>query len=40
VGGRRVRFLVSGKTVTGDVNAGWNHFVIKSVLDHEVMVIV
>ena len=35
----RARFLVSGKEVPTFAKAGWNRFEVKSILDHEVIVI-
>ena len=39
VSGKRARLLVAGKTVTARAIAGWSHFEVKSMLDHEVSVI-
>ena len=39
VRGKRVRFLVAGKTVTAGITAGWSRFEVKSILDHEVIVV-
>jgi hypothetical protein len=39
VRGRRIRLLVSDKTVVPTVKASWAQFELPSVLDHEVMVI-
>ncbi len=39
VRGTKVRSLVSGQNIPFDVSKGWIHFEVKSVLDHEVMVI-
>jgi hypothetical protein len=38
VRGDRARFLVADKTVPASVSGGWSRFEIKSVLDHEVVV--
>lgn len=35
----KVHSLVSGQNITSDVSKGWIHFEVKSVLDHEVIVI-
>jgi len=37
--GRNLRLLVAGGTLSPQVSAGWARFELKSVLDHEVMVI-
>ena len=39
IAGRRVRTLVTSNTVKADVSKGWCEFQIKSILDHEVVVI-
>jgi len=39
VRGRRARLLVSGKTIAASRTAGQCRFAIKSILDHEVVVI-
>lgn len=39
VNGRDLRLLVSGQQLTAQVKNGWSQFEIKSVLDHEVVVI-
>lgn len=39
VGGRKVRMLVSGAKSSGSVRNGWSRFEVKSVLDHEVILI-
>lgn len=39
VRGKRVRFLVAGKTFTTGNTAGWSRFEVKSILDHEVIVV-
>ena len=39
VRGRRARLLVSGKTIAANRTAGQCRFAIKSILDHEVVVI-
>jgi len=39
VRGQRVRLLTSGKTVAASLTAGWGRFEVKSILDHEVVVI-
>ncbi|MEJ7770216.1 MAG: Tat pathway signal protein, partial [Chitinophagaceae bacterium] len=37
--GKNLRLLVAGQKLTGDVSNGWCQFEIKSILDHEVVVI-
>ena len=39
LGGRRLRALVSAKRLIGAAKSGWVSFEIKTVLDHEVVVI-
>jgi hypothetical protein len=39
VQGKKVRSLVSGQNISANIVKGWIHFEIKSVLDHEVIVI-
>jgi hypothetical protein len=39
VRGKRVRFLASGRAVTAGITAGWTRFEVKSIMDHEVVVI-
>ena len=39
VGGRKVRLLVSGAKSSASVRNGWSRFEVKSVLDHEVILI-
>ena len=39
VHGKRLRFLASGKAVTAGSTAGWKRFEVKSIMDHEVVVI-
>jgi hypothetical protein len=39
VAGRKLRLLVSGAKVSATVRNGWSRFAIKSVLDHEVILI-
>jgi hypothetical protein len=37
--GNDISLLVSGKKITATVNEGWSRFEIKTVLDHEVAVV-
>ena len=39
VSGRKLTFLVSGKSICPEKRQDWIHFIIPSVTDHEVMVI-
>ena len=39
VRGKNLRLLVSGQKISAEVESGWTNFEIKSVLDHEVVVI-
>lgn len=39
VNGKSLRLLVSNQKISANVTNGWSHFEIKSVLDHEVIVI-
>ncbi len=39
VRGKRARLLVTEQTVAARATPGWSHFELKSVLDHEVVVI-
>jgi len=39
IGGRKVRLLVSGSKSPASVRNGWNRFEVKSVLDHEVILV-
>jgi len=39
VGGRKLRLLVSGTKSPGSARNGWSRFEVKSVLDHEVILI-
>lgn len=39
LGGKRARFLVAGKNISAKTVAGWCRFEVKSILDHEVIVI-
>lgn len=39
VHGKRLRFLASGQAVTAGSTAGWKRFEVKSIMDHEVVVI-
>lgn len=39
VHGKRLRFHASGKAVTAGSTAGWKRFEVKSIMDHEVVVI-
>ncbi len=39
VRGRKIRSLVSGQKISSEVSKGWIHFEVRSVLDHEVIVI-
>jgi len=37
--GSNLRLLVSNEKISGEVKNGWCHFVLKSVMDHEVVVV-
>jgi hypothetical protein len=37
--GKKARLLVSGQSIASEVSKGWIHFEVRSVLDHEVIVI-
>jgi len=39
VRGKRAQFLVAGRTVTVGITAGWSRIEVKSILDHEVIVL-
>jgi len=39
VRGNNLRLLVSNEKIFGEVKNGWCHFVLKSILDHEVVVL-
>ena len=39
VRGKRVRLLVSGQKSSAAVTKGWSRFQLKSLLDHEVVVL-
>jgi len=39
VRGRNVQLLVSDQKISGKMEKGWGHFIVSSILDHEVVVI-
>ena len=39
VRGTNLRLLVSNERISGEVKNGWCHFVVKSIPDHEVVVL-
>ena len=39
VRGKRARLLVAGTSAAAAARAGWSRFEVKSILDHEVVVI-